>query len=224
MSGDGRGLIYVMDMESSLSEALVNRVIQMNQYIIFRKWDMEVDAVAEVAAYKDSLKGIVISGSAKNINSKKYTPPSIPAELFDVGVPVLAVCYGMQYMAHLMGERIVRCWDEDELGKRTKAAAKKDKGEQGPTELNLTEAGKSSLLFKGLGDSFDVWMKHNWMVENLPEGWTLTASTKKCPVACMEKDNIYAAQFHPEPFNSLAGRMMLHNFFTYACGVETPYF
>ncbi len=221
---DVPGLIYVMDMESSLSEALANRVIQMDQYMVFRKWNMDVDAVAEVAAYKDTLKGLIISGSARNVNSTKYAPPSIPTELYEIGVPVLAVCYGMQYLAHLLGQKVVRCWDEQDLKKRTKAAGKKDEGEQGPTSIHLTEEGRISPLFQGLGTDFDVWMKHTWMVKDLPEGWTLTASTDKCPIAAMQSGNIYATQFHPEPHNSLAGKMILHNFFTYICGVRTPYF
>jgi GMP synthase (glutamine-hydrolysing) len=67
-------------------------------------------------------------------------------------------------------------------------------------------------------------MKHNYMAEHLPEGWTLTGSTPKCPIGSMEYGNIFAVQFHPEPYNSLFGRVILHNFLTYACGVATPYF
>jgi len=215
-------LVYVMDMESSLSESLVRRVIDMNQYVIFRKWDMKVDPVAEVEAYKDSLKALIISGSGKNINSKKNTPPSIPSELFDVNVPILAICYGMQYLAHLQGTGIVRCWDEDDPDKRTKKTAKVDKGERGPVLFNRSE--EDSVLFNGLGQSFPVWMKHNWMLENLPEGWKHLGSTAKCPVAAMERGNIFATQFHPELYNSLFGRAILHNFLTHACGLETTYF
>src|SRR3972149_4479973 len=112
-------LIYIMDMESSLSDALVRRVIDMGQYIHFRKWDMKVDAKAEMEAYKDELGGLIISGSAKNINSQKYAAPMIPPELFQVPVPVLAICYGMQYLAHIQGVPIVRCWDERAPVQRT---------------------------------------------------------------------------------------------------------
>ena len=120
---------------------------------------------------------------------------------------------------------LVRCWDENDPAKRaTKAARKKDKGEQGPTPLFLTEAGRQSILFRGLGAAFPVWMKHNWMAEHLPEGWTLTGSTAKCPVAAMERGHFYALQFHPEPQHSLFGRIVLDNWLTLACGLDTPYF
>lgn len=218
----GKGLVYVIDMESSLSDALVRRVIDMDQYVIYRRWDMEVNPVAEVEAYSKSLRALIISGSGKNINSKKNKPPTVPPELFQVEVPVLAVCYGMQYMAFLSGVNIVRCWDEEDPAKRTKSAAKKDKGEQGPTLLHRTA--EPSVLFQGLGNSFPVWMKHNWMLESLPEGWRHTASTEKCPYAAIERENVFAVQFHPEPFNSLYGRIILHNFLSYACGLQTPYF
>jgi len=219
-----KGLIYIMDMESSLSEALVRRIIDMDQYCVFRKWDMPINAEAETAAYAHSLKAIILSGSAKNVNSTRYTPPNIPPQFLDLGVPILAICYGLQYLSKLRGVKIVRCWDEKDPDKRTKAVRKKDEGEQGPTMLNLTEAGQQSVLFHGLGGKFPVWMKHHYMAEELPEGWTLTGSTERCPIAAMEFGNMFALQFHPEPYNSLFGRIILHNFLTYACGVKTPYF
>lgn len=217
-----KGLVYIIDMESSLSEALVRRVIDMGQYVVFRKWDMDVDPRAEVEAYKKSLCALIISGSTRNINAKKRPPPSVPAELFQLPVPILSICYGMQYLAHLQGTKIVRCWDEQDPEKRTKAAAKKDEGEQGPTMLHRTE--NDSVLFQGLGESFPVWMRHNWMLESVPNNWIHTASTDKCPVAAAEIGNIFVTQFHPEPHSSLFGRIILHNFLTYACGVNTPYF
>ena len=216
-----RGLIYIMDMESSLSDSLVRRIIDMNQYCIFRKWDMQIDPAAEVAAYSKSLKGIILSGSAKNINGNKYAPPNIPIQFLELGVPILGICYGLQYMCHLRGVEVVRCWNEQDPAKQNK---KKDMGEQGPTDLFLTEAGYQSPLFRGLGPTFPVWMKHRYMASQLPEGWTLTASTTKCPVAAMEFGHMFALQFHPEPYNSLFGRIILHNFLTYICGVTTPYF
>ncbi len=218
-----KGLIYIMDMESSLSDALARRVIDMDQHMIYRKWSMPIDPAQEVAAYREHIKGIIISGSAKNINSKKVTPPGVPPIFFEIGVPILGICYGHQLLGHLSGQKIVRCWDEPDKAKQTKEARKKDKGEQGPTKLTLTDDGKESNLFEGLGDNFPVWMKHNWMVETLPPQWKLTASTEKCGIAAMEVGNIYSVQFHPEPFNSLFGKIILHNFMQNICGVDTPF-
>jgi len=217
-----KGLVYVIDMGSSLSEALVRRVIDMGQYIVFRKWDMKVDPRAEMEAYKDTLRAVIISGSARNINSKKKVPPSLPPEIFQTQVPILAICYGMQYLAHLQGVPIVRCWNEQDPAKRTPKAMKVDVGEFGPTLFKRTV--EDSVLFKGLGQAFPVWMKHNWMLESLPQGWRHTGGTDRCPVAAMEQANIFALQFHPEPAASLFGRTILHNFLTYACGLSTPYF
>jgi GMP synthase (glutamine-hydrolysing) len=219
-----KGLVYIMDMESSLSDALVRRIIDMDQYCVYRKWDMPIDTEAEVTAFAPTLKAIILSGSAKNVNSTRYTPPNIPPEFLKLGVPILAICYGLQHLCKLRGVNIVRCWDEQDPNKRTKAVRKKDQGEQGSTMMALTGAGHESILFRGLGNAFPVWMKHSWMAETLPEGWTLTASTQKCPIAAMEMGNIFAVQFHPEPYNSLFGRVILHNFLSYACGVSTPYF
>ena len=110
----------------------------------------------------------------------------------------------------------------DDEAKQIKENAKKDKGEQGPTMFHRTN--NDSILFQGLGQSFPVWMKHNWMLEGVPDGWTHTGRTDKCPVAAAEVGNIFALQFHPEPYSSLYGRIILHNFLTYACNVNTPYF
>ena len=215
-------IIYVMDMESSLADALVRRVIDMDQYIIFRKWDMNVDPKAEVEAYKGELGGLIISGSARNINSQKKEIPQLPIELLQMDVPVLAICYGMQYLAHLQGIPIIRCWDEEDPEKRTAKKAKEDKGEQGPVWFHRTA--EESKLFAGLGPAFPVWMKHNWMLGDVPPGWKMTGRTMKCPVASIEIGNIYALQFHPEPGTSLFGKIILHNFFTLICGLRTPYF
>lgn len=209
-----------MDMESTLSDALVRRVIDMNQYVIFRKWDMKIDPVVEIQTYSKELKAIIISGSGKNINSLKVKPPSISEELFKTGIPVLAICYGMQYLGHLNDTNIVRCWDEQDSTKRKNP--KKDKGEQGPVLFQRIV--EDSVLFRGLGNRFPVWMKHNWMLEKVPEGWRHLGGTERCPIAAMEYENIFAIQFHPEPYNSLFGRIILHNFLSYACGLTTPYF
>jgi len=217
-----QGLFYVLDMESSLAESLAHRIVEMKQYQVFRRWDMNVDPEKELENYKDVLKGIIISGSGRNINSAKEAPPDVPAAVFAAGVPILAICYGLQYLAHAQGVPVVRCWDEPDLEKRTPKAAKNDKGEQGPVLFHRTDA--DSPLFHGLGRSFPVWMKHNWQVETAPPGWQLTGYTEKCPVAAFETGNIFALQFHPELGNSLCGKMILHNFFSLICKVQTPYF
>ena len=67
-------------------------------------------------------------------------------------------------------------------------------------------------------------MKHNWMLGDVPEGWTLLGRTSKCPVAAISTGNCYALQFHPEPTASLFGRAIIHNFLTRVCRLETPYF
>lgn len=216
-----RGLILVLDMESALADSLAKRVIDMNQFLILRAWDMKTDPEAELATYKDHLRGIIISGSAKSINGKTNPIPQVPQAMLGAGVPILGICYGMQYLAHVMGVPIIRCWNEQDPAKRTKEAAKKDKGEYGPTIFRRTA---DSPLFHGLGQEFPVWMKHNWMLGDLPPNWTHTGRTDKCPIAAMERGNIYALQFHPEPGNSLFGRTILHNFFTHICGLQTPYF
>lgn len=215
------GLIYVVDMESSLSDSLARRVQDMDQYFIFRRWDMEVNAEAEVATYGPHIRGLIISGSSKNINSRKTPAPVVPAPLLTLEVPILAICYGMQYLAHLMEVPIIRCWGEPDPKKRVGKKAKSDPGEQGVVEFQRLA---QVPIFEGLDERFPVWMKHNWMLGDLPPGWELLGRTKKCPIAGMWSGDCYALQFHPEPYGSLYGRVILHNFLTKVCRVSTPYF
>jgi GMP synthase (glutamine-hydrolysing) len=215
-------MIYIMDMESSLAAAVAQRIVGMGQYFVYRKWDMAINVAAELAAYQDVLRGIIITGSARNINGKKSPPPGLDPAFFEAGVPVLGICYGLQLMAHIAGVPIIRCWNEQDPQKRIIKGAKRDKGEQGRTQFFRTA--EESLLFRGLGTDFPIWMKHSWMASQLPEGWTLTGSTARCPVAAMEREHFFAVQFHPELQHSLFGRTIIDNWLKLACGLNTPYF
>ncbi|MFW9998277.1 MAG: gamma-glutamyl-gamma-aminobutyrate hydrolase family protein [Candidatus Odinarchaeota archaeon] len=219
-------------MESGLAESLANRITSMNQHFIYRRWDAQVDVGAEIAAYQSELKGLIVSGSAKNVNSQKYTPPTVPSQLLQLGLPTLGICYGMQCLAKLCGQKIVRCWGDPKNRQMAMCGGnpqkhkkgKRDTGEQGVVDLTLTRVGRESRLFRGLGRNFKVWMKHTWMVDGAPEGWKVTASTAACPIAGLESGNVHLVQFHPEPYYSLAGKTIMHNFLTHVCEVETPYF
>lgn len=225
MADKKQGLIYIMDMESSLSDAIARRMVDVDQFFVYRPWNAPIDCAAEMETYKEVLRGIIITGSGRNINNKDpLKKPVIPPAMFQAGVPILGICYGMQHLANLQGVKIVRCWKEQDPTKRVKDNAKKDAGEQGVALFQQSPSATQSPLFIGLGDKFNVWMKHNWMLENLPAGWTLLGSTALCPVAAMECGNLYALQFHPEPFHSLAGRTIINNFIRYICKLDTPYF
>ena len=99
-------LIYIFDMESSLANSLASRVISLEQNIIFRKWDMDLDPEKELETYGHILGGMIISGSAKNVNSTKSKIPSIPHQFMKAGIPTLAICYGMQYLTEVLGGRV----------------------------------------------------------------------------------------------------------------------
>ena len=221
MSGKD-GIIYVIDMESSLGTSITRRVLDMVPYVHYHRWDMPIDFERYFESSYRVIRGIIITGSSKNINSEKSVAPFLPPAVFQANVPILAVCYGLQYLCHVQNIPIIRCWSETDPAKRTKAIAKKDNGEQGPVMFCRTDT--HSELFWGLGPVFPVWMKHRFMAESLPPGWTLTGSTEKCPVASIEAGHLYALQFHPEPYHSLFGKVILNNFFTRICGLRSPYF
>ena len=123
------------------------------------------------------------------------------AEVFELGIPVLGMCYGMQFMAHTLGGHVTSA-ETREFGKT-------------PTQVDL-----SSPLFKGLSEEEIVWMSHVDYVAKVPEGFKIVAHTKDCPVAAMQNETrrLYAMQYHAEVLHTEHGKEMLHNFLYEVCG------
>lgn len=148
------------------------------------------------------LKGIILSGGALSV----YAPDAPPAdkEVLDLGLPILGICYGHQLLAHWSGAKV----------------SPGEAGEYGLTELTLTSPGR---LFQEMEPRLTVWMNHADTVENLPEGFSVTARTADCPVASFENTTkqLYGVQFHPEVAHTEHGMVMLENFVVGICGI-TP--
>lgn len=200
-----KGNIYVIDMESSLAQEIATRLVNFGVYVHFLPWDSEKDHLETINSL-GNIRGIIISGSHKNIHGKNF--PTINEEIVNLGIPILGICYGHQLLGHIHGSKIVKCNGQ--------------KGEEGIVGLKRKQ--EQSEIFSGLGQSFPVWMKHNWMIDSVPEGWKVTSSTQLCPIASMEKDHLYGVQFHPEPFHSLWGRIILFNFLERVCDITTNSF
>ncbi len=144
-------------------------------------------------------RGLIISGGPSSV----YEPgsPSVDPRIFELGIPVLGICYGHQLMAHLLGGVVQRG----------------DKGEYGLAILEQKDAGR---LLDGLPERHQVWMSHRDTVTALPPGFRLLAATSVCPIAAMGElsRNFFGVQFHPEVVHTVHGRQILDNFLFAICG------
>lgn len=187
--------ILVIDFGSQYNELIVRRVRDLGVYAFL--FDNKVDLKT---LDKSEIKGIILSGGPNSINDENS--PKINPEIFDFNVPILGICYGMQALAHYFGGHV----DENKIK------------EYGDTEVNFDT---SSVLFKGVKVTSNVFMSHSDTVTKIPEGFAKIASSKLTEYAAMEdkERNIYALQFHPEVNDTIEGKTMLSNFLFEICRV-----
>jgi GMP synthase (glutamine-hydrolysing) len=196
--------ILILDFGSQYTQLIARRVREAGVYCEI--WDYEVDP-AELERFAP--QGIIFSGSPESANTD--ASPRAADFLFECGVPVLGICYGMQTMA-------------EQFGGKVEGSAR---SEFGFARVNLTSTCK---LFEGIEDrvdengvaQLDVWMSHGDKVTVLPEGFTLVAATDSAPIAAMadESRQFYGIQFHPEVTHTLQGMRILERFVHDICGCE----
>jgi GMP synthase (glutamine-hydrolysing) len=184
--------ILVVDFGAQYSKLIARRVREC--HVLSEIVPHDVTA-AEIAERRP--KGLILSGGPSSV----YEPgaPAIDPELFDLGVPVLGICYGHQLMASSMGGRVARGTE----------------GEFGRAELNAT----GGMLFADLPLLQQVWMSHNDAVAEVPPGFRAVASTTSCPVAAMEdvERGLFGVQFHPEVVHTPHGTEVIRKFVQNAC-------
>ena len=194
--------ILILDFGAQYTQLIARRVREIGVYCEIWAWDHDP---AEIAAW--GAKGIILSGGPES--TTEAGSPRAPQEVFDSGVPVLGICYGMQTMAV-------------QLGGATEAA---DQREFGHAEVDLTA--KDSLL-GGLTDHagmarLDVWMSHGDHVTAAPPGFFVSATTDRIPVAAFanESRRWFGVQFHPEVTHTKQGHALLKRFLVDICGCAT---
>ncbi|MFM7692951.1 MAG: glutamine-hydrolyzing GMP synthase, partial [Actinomycetota bacterium] len=188
--------ILVLDFGAQYAQLIARRIRERRVLSELVPHDL---TAAELAARNPA--GIVLSGGPASVNEPDA--PGLDPAIFDLGVPVLGICYGMQAMAQALG---------GEVG-RTGA------GEFGKTELALET---DAVLFRGIPPAHSCWMSHNDSVTRLPDGFRATASTPGAPVAAMEhpERRLHAVQFHPEVVHTPQGTEMLERFAYDVCGQD----
>lgn len=186
-------MILIIDFGSQYNQLIARRVREHHVYCQIEPPNISLAAIKALAP-----EGIILSGGPASIYSKGS--PRVDKGIFDLGIPILGICYGLQYMV-------------DSLGGKVEGS---DKREYGFAEL-LVKYQKG--LFAGVGKKTQCWMSHGDTTGRLPAGFVVTATTENTPVAAAEdsKRHFYGLQFHPEVVHTQAGKKILANFLTNIC-------
>lgn len=194
MERDG---ILVVDFGGQYNQLIARRVRELNVYCEIINYSQCFER-----AKKDRPKGIIFTGGPDSV----YLPdaPTLPEELFALGIPILGICYGAQLMAHVLRGQVVS----------------PDYKEYGRVALLLDTS--DSLLFKGIDGEPICWMSHTDYIQTVPEGFLVSAHTANCPTGAMEnrERKLYGVQFHPEVHHTPFGQQLLSNFVYEICGCQ----
>ena len=186
-------MILIIDFGSQYNQLIARRVREHHVYCQIEPPDISLAAIRALEP-----EGIVLSGGPASIYSKGS--PRVDRGIFELGIPVLGICYGLQYMVDSLGGKV--------LGST--------KREYGFAELFVK---KQKGMFSGVEKKTQCWMSHGDSIGTLPEGFSITASTSNTKVAAAEnvKRHFYGLQFHPEVVHTQAGKKMLANFLFDIC-------
>ena len=191
---ENKELILILDFYGQYNQLIARRVRECNVYSEIVPFNTSIEKIKA-----KNPKGIIFTGGPANVYSEDS--PKCAPEIFNLGIPILGICYGMQLMTHTLGGEVKRA----------------DKREYGVMPVALRG---NSKLFEGFSDTNNFLMSHTDYVDVLPEGFVNLGSTETCPNAAManEERKLYGIQFHPEVNHSENGIKVLENFVYKVCG------
>lgn len=186
--------IVVLDFGSQYNQLITRRI---REFGVFSELHPHTLTAAEIKAMNP--KGIIFSGGPNSVYDQNAF--HVDEDIFNLGVPILGICYGMQLMAKKYGGKVEPA-SQREYGKAT---------------IHVENGGR---LFDGLPEDQVVWMSHGDLVTEVPAGFTVDASSDHCPISAMSNTDkhLYAVQFHPEVRHSVYGNELLRNFAFKICG------
>ena len=186
-------LILILDFGGQYNQLIARRVRECNVYSEVVPYNISIEKIKE-----KNPKGIIFTGGPASVFGDDS--PRCAEGIFDLGIPVLGICYGMQLMTYTLGGNVARA----------------NKREYGTTDVNIDN---TSSLFQGFENKNGFLMSHTDYVEVLPDGFKNIASTSSCPNAAMENNDkkLYGIQFHPEVNNSINGTLVIKNFLFNIC-------
>ena len=188
-----RETVIVLDFGGQYNQLIARRVRECNVYCEVHPYSMSLEDIKKM-----NPKGIIFTGGPSSVYAEES--PRCSKEIFELGIPILGICYGSQLMSYLLGGSV-----------KTAPVS-----EYGKTEVTVD---KSSVLFHDVSEKTICWMSHTDYIEAAPADFKVTAHTPVCPVAAMENPErgLYAVQFHPEVMHTQEGMKMLSNFVYQVC-------
>lgn len=203
--------ILILDFGSQVTQLIARRVREAGVFSEVVPYDVD-PGFLQAYAKEGSLKGIILSGGPNSVT--EGDTPRVPQQVFELGIPVLGICYGMQAMAAQLGGKVengkIREFGYAEVRTRTPARLL-----EGIADSTLADG---SALLK-------VWMSHGDKVTRVPPGFTVMLSNEACPIAGMadETRRFYAVQFHPEVTHTLQGKAIINRFVHAVCGCQSDW-
>lgn len=187
-------LVIVLDFGGQYNQLVARRVRECNVYCEIYSYKVDIEKIKEM-----NPKGIILTGGPNSCYLEDS--PTYKKELFELGIPILGLCYGAQLMQHVLGGKVEKA-DVREYGKS-----------------HLVVSKQESKLMKDVPVESICWMSHFDYISKIAPGFEITSYTKDCPVASCEDENkkLYAIQFHPEVLHSEYGTKMLSNFVLDVC-------
>jgi len=187
-------LVIVLDFGGQYNQLIARRVRECNVYCEVHPYTLDIEQIKKI-----NPKGIIFTGGPDSVYASGS--PHCGKEIFELGIPILGICYGSQLMAYILGGKVERA----------------PVSEYGKTEV---EVDNQSVLFKNVNKKTVAWMSHTDYIAGVPTGFKICATTPACPIAAMEcrQKNFYATQFHPEVMHTQEGQKMLSNFVYNVCG------
>ena len=186
--------VIVIDFGGQYNQLVARRVRECNVYCEIYSYRTDIEQIKAM-----NPKGIILTGGPNSCY--EADSPTCNKELFELGIPVLGLCYGAQLMSHVLGGKVERA----------------DVREYGKTEVIIDK--KDSKVFEGVSETTTCWMSHFDYISKIAPGFEITAHTADCPVAAAENaaEKLYAIQFHPEVLHTVEGTKMINNFVKNVC-------
>lgn len=191
-----RELILIIDFYGQYNQLIARRVRECNVYSEIVPYKISIEEIKE-----KNPKGIIFTGGPSSVYEEDA--PRCDKEIFNLGIPILGICYGMQFMTDSLGGKVQRA----------------EMREYGEIEVNIDN---NSKLFQGLEDTNVCLMSHTDYVENIPNGFKIIGTTDNCPAAAIEDEQkrLYGIQFHTEVNNTANGVQIIRNFLFNICGCK----
>jgi len=189
-------MILIIDFGSQYNQLIARRVRECHVYCQIEHPSIGINDIAGI-----NPDGIILSGGPSSIYEKHS--PKIHSDIFSMGIPILGICYGMQFMVHALGGTVERA----------------EKREYGRASIRIRG---TSGLFKNIKRKTDCWMSHGDAIVTLPGGFKTTGFTDNTPIAAAAcpKKKLYGLQFHPEVEHTPLGKKMISNFLFDICGCK----